>query len=514
MKQICYAFVSILLCCIFVPCTLAQENEVEIQLGAFKLKSAAQKYVDDIATQIRRPIYISPLQNADGESFYTVRTGPFDSAEKARSFIEKTNPDFSATAWIMNRDSMEPALARQFSVGPSSGASNNQPMGFSLTAQAASQNAEASSQEESESGIPGPEDTGGGESEPQAVWGTPEDSDTDPEGGRKEAGTDPSTDPEIERLREQVNELQEQVKTLLEAEEVRSALEGSEEEEREKEEDVLSAAGRQYTLLQKDKLGLEYGIEYGYYPYDQIREQGIIEHASNHSITNTFILEYPLKNNLTLQTNIPFVYKYDRVGSDNSKKVSDFGDVNFGINYQPIRSGGGFPSIILRTTLTTPMGRSPYDINPDTELSTGSGGYAVKGSMSLSKSVDPVMVFGSLGYKYKFPIRNLDYKLQSGYTLKRYDPGNSIEVSMGMGYSLSYNTSLTLGYSYTYTLEAKRYFKESEPRTYPTRASSSISIGTSWRISPKFRLNMSIGIDITDANYHSLSFRFPFEFNL
>ncbi|MCF8025150.1 MAG: SPOR domain-containing protein [Desulfobacteraceae bacterium] len=514
MKQICHILVSILLCCIFVPCTLAQENEVEIQLGAFKLKSAAQKYVDEIATQIRRPIYISPLQNAGGKSFYTVRTGPFDSADKARSFIENADPDFSATVWIMYRNSMQPAMARQFSLGTSSGASSNQQMGFSLAAQAASPDSEASSQQEPETGDPAPEGGGGDESDSQGAWGTGDNTDNAEQKTDTGASAGSSSNQEIERLREQVNELQEQVKTLLEAEEVRSALEGGEEEEREKEEDVLSAAGRQYTLLQKDKLGLEYKIEYGYYPYDQLREQGIIEHAANHSITNTFTLEYPLKNNLTLQTDIPFVYKYDRVGADNSKNVSDFGDVDFGVNYQPIKSGGGFPSIILRTTLTTPMGRSPYDINPDTELSTGSGGYAIKGTMSVSKSVDPVMVFGSLGYKYKFPIRDLDYKLQSGYTLERYERGNSIEVSMGLGYSLSYNTSLTLGYSYTYTLEAKRYFKEAEPRTSPTRASSSISIGTSWRISPKFRLNMQLGIDITDANYHSISFRFPFEFNL
>ncbi|MCF8026636.1 MAG: SPOR domain-containing protein, partial [Desulfobacteraceae bacterium] len=278
MKQFCHVLVSLLLCCIFLPCAVAQENEVEIQLGAFKLESAAQKYVDDIATQIRRPIYISPLQNADGESFYTVRTGPFDSAEKARGFIEKTNPDFSATVWIMYRNSMQPALTRQFSLGPASGASSNQQMGFSLAAQAASQNPKKSAQQEPEAG--NPDQT---KSESGDVWGTGEDADTDQQ--EEESGTSAgsSSDTEIERLREQVDKLREQVNTLLEAEEVRGALEESEEEEREKEEDVLSAAGRQYTLMQKGKLGLEYKIEYGYYPYDQIREHNIIEHAANHS---------------------------------------------------------------------------------------------------------------------------------------------------------------------------------------------------------------------------------------
>ncbi|MCF8028872.1 MAG: transporter, partial [Desulfobacteraceae bacterium] len=296
--------------------------------------------------------------------------------------------------------------------------------------------------------------------------------------------------------------------------EVRSALEESEKEEQEKQEDILSAAGRNYTLLRKGKLGLEYKLEYAYYPYDVIREQNIIEHNSHHNITNAFTLEYPLKNNLSFEALIPFVYEYDKTGAKNSKEVSDFGDVDFGLNYQPFKSGGGFPSIIFRSVLTCPMGRSPYDINPDTELATGSGGYALEGSVSVSKPVDPVMVFGTLGYVYKHPIRNLDYKLQDGSTLERYDRGDSIELSMGLGYALSYKTSLTLGYSYTYTFEAKRYFKEGEPKSYPTRSSGSISIGTSWRISRTLKINMSLGIDITDGHYHSLSFRFPFEYNL
>ncbi|MCF8026460.1 MAG: SPOR domain-containing protein, partial [Desulfobacteraceae bacterium] len=264
MKQICQVLVCILLCCTFVPSTPAQESEVEIQLGAFKLKSAAQKYVDDIATQIRRPIYISPLQNADGKSFYTVRIGPFDSADQARNFIKKANPGFSATVWIMYRNAMQPALAQQFALGPSSGASSNQQMGFNLAAQATSQNPGTSPQEESESDNPGPENPGETTSGSQGVWGTGKNADTGKQQTESGMTADSSSDPKVERLREQVDKLQEQVKTLLEAEEVRSALEESEKEEQEKQEDILSAAGRNYTLLRKGKLGLEYKLEYAY----------------------------------------------------------------------------------------------------------------------------------------------------------------------------------------------------------------------------------------------------------
>ncbi|MFW6080875.1 MAG: SPOR domain-containing protein, partial [Desulfosalsimonas sp.] len=472
--------ICVVACCVLAPAARAQQEEVELQFGAYQDKSQAEEYADYVSHQLRRTVYVAPLNGGD-ETYYAVRTGPFDSTDQARSFIEKTNPSEEIKTWIMKKNSMKPALAGEFYLKPQQ--SEEEKILSVSESGPAGQNENPSGEPEN----PENEEDGEGEADEadEDLWGEAEEEDGD---DQEASGPAPSS--EVEDLREQVKELQEQVRTLLDAEDVRGVLEESEEEEREKEEDVLSAAGRQYTLLQKGKIGLEYEIEYGYYPYDQIREQNIIEHSANHSIRNAFTLEYPLKDNLTLEADIPFVYKYDRVGADDSKNVSDFGDVDFGMNYQPIRSGGGFPSVILRTTLTTPMGRSPYDINPDTELSTGSGGYALSGAMSLSKSVDPVMVYGTLGYEYKFPIRDLDFKLEQGGTLERYDRGNSIEVSMGMGYSLSYNTSITLGYSYTYTLEAKRYFKESEPQTYPTRASSSLSIGTSWRISPKFRINM------------------------
>jgi long-subunit fatty acid transport protein len=133
--------------------------------------------------------------------------------------------------------------------------------------------------------------------------------------------------------------------------------------------------------------------------------------------------------------------------------------------------------------------------------------------MSVSKVVDPIMVFGSLGYTYKHPIDDLDYKLGS-YTLERYERGDTVELSMGIGYSLSYVTSLTIGYSYAYSFEDKRFFKEAQSQTYETRTQSSLNIGTSWRLSKKLRMNMSLGIGLANSDYYTLSFRFPFEFDL
>ncbi|HMA67227.1 MAG TPA: SPOR domain-containing protein [Desulfosalsimonadaceae bacterium] len=539
MKNCKHLLQCILTICLVLSCARAGAAELEVQFGAFTIHSLAEQCQSKYS-HLERDVIIKELANADGKSFYTVRAGPFASAKEAREFIGALSPKPEDRPWIMQADSMQPA-ARP-------GAENQKAGGEKPEARSAAEKkaaAPAAKKEHAEekkktvNGLAGqqpekpaakPEtETSTAESAGGGLWGQGE---AAPEEAQKETGkkeekkTGDAKKPEekepkpageppaesVQELQKQVKDLQEQVKTLMDAREVREELEATEEEKKKEEEDILSAAGREYTLLQKGRLGVEYKLSYSYFDYDAIREQNIIEHNSQHTITNTFIVEYPVKNNLTLQANVPYIYKYDKVGSDDSLDTTDFGDVDLGVNYQPFRAGKRFPSIIFRGTLTCPMGRDPYDINPETELSTGSGGYALQGSMSMSKAVDPIMVFGSLGYTYKHPIDNLDYKMGS-YTLERYERGDTVDFSMGIGYSLSYITSLTFGYSYSYTFEAERHFKQARSQTYQTRTSSSLSIGTSWRISQKMRVNMSLGIGLTD-DYFTLSFRFPYEFAL
>jgi len=511
--------------CIALFSARAQAADLEVQLGAFTIKSIAEKCESEYQ-QLGHDVYIKQIKNAAGKSYYTVRSGPFESIEKARAFINSISPAPEDRPWIARADSMQPAEqsnAMQAQSPHSSDALDGSSKAPPDMAEAAGNMDGNSDLSENPSQEKKPEKT---ETADTGLWGAAADSDKpgeepadDPEEfldqkwDASDKTEDQDTSPRVNALEQEVRELKQTVQTLLDAREVREELEATEEEEREKEEDILSAAGRQYVLLQKGRLGVEYKLDYSYFAYDAVREQNIIEHNSQHNITNTFTIEYPLKDNLSVEMAVPFIYKYDKVGSDNSKDVSDFGDVDFAVNYQPFKSGARLPSIIFRTVLTCPMGRDPYDINPDTELSTGSGGYSLQGSMSVSKVVDPIMVFGSLGYTYKHPIDDLDYKLGS-YTLERYERGDTVELSMGIGYSLSYVTSLTIGYSYAYSFEDKRFFKEAQSQTYETRTQSSLNIGTSWRLSKKLRMNMSLGIGLANSDYYTLSFRFPFEFDL
>ena len=315
-------------------------------------------------------------------------------------------------------------------------------------------------------------------------------------------------------LQKQIEGLQQEMTQMREEAEARKKLEITEEEKAETGKDVLSAAGRQYTLLQKDTLEVEYRFDYTYFSYDVVANASSIEHHSNHNLTNTITIDYPFFDNLTLNAAIPFIYKYDQTGTDNSKEVSDFGNISFGAQWQPMKSGGDFPTTILYGTLTTPTGRSPYEINPDQDIPTGTGYYSATGGVSLSGTIDPLVAFGGLSYTHNFEADNLHQRRSGGRVLVKVDPGDSIGLNLGIGYALSYKANLNLSYQYSYGFESQYEFEDGTTKT-GTTTSSIFTIGTGWHPSPKRSFNISLGIGLTnDDPDFTFTVRIPFDFQL
>jgi hypothetical protein len=332
----------------------------------------------------------------------------------------------------------------------------------------------------------------------------------------KEAPQTPAVSaPPATQLEERIKTIEKELKTLREQAEARKKLEITTKEKEQKEKEVLSAAGRQYTLLGKGTLGAEYSFSYAYYSYDVLREAASIEHHSNHNLTNAVYIEYALLDNLTFNSNLPFVYKYDRSGTSESKDVNDLGDVSVGVQWQPVKTGGRFPAAIFQATFTLPSGRSPYDINPEQELSTGLGYYSAGAGVTLSQTIDPIVAFGSVNYSHNFNIRSLDQHYSSGRVLTGVDPGDAVTLNLGIGYALSYKVSLNLSYQYSYYFSTSYHWQDAGATSAAAYSSSIFSVGTGWRISPKRSIYLKVGIGLTnDDPDFTFSFRLPFQFAL
>ncbi|ETR72873.1 MAG: pilus assembly protein [Candidatus Magnetoglobus multicellularis str. Araruama] len=320
--------------------------------------------------------------------------------------------------------------------------------------------------------------------------------------------------PDIESLYQQIQTLQEEVTRLKEEAEVRKSLEMTQEEKTEKEKEILSAAGRQYTLLRKGILSVEDNVKYSFSSTDVIAEWGMVEHQSNHTIENALSFEYALLDNLTVNLTLPLIYKNDKNSTTESLSVNDIGDVSLGGQWQPFKTGGDWPAPIFYGNIVLPSGRSPFKIVIDEDLSTGNGFYSVNAGMSVNKSLDPIVAFANVSLGYNHTVRKLNQRY-STLILTKLKPGNTMGISTGIGYAFSYQVSMFMSYQYSYQFKSTYYWKNNESTSSGSSVSSMLNMGTRWNLSPRRSLTTQLGIGLTNSSQDFvLSVRIPFEFEI
>lgn len=293
------------------------------------------------------------------------------------------------------------------------------------------------------------------------------------------------------------------------SEAARAALqqqEGDATEERNLEE-VFQAAERQYSLLRSGAMALNFSGDYSYYRNDRIDiafgdgrtvDRFRIENDAEHAFGASLSFDYGVWNNLTFNTRLPVQYKYDT--QRNTQKAS-LGDVSFGLRYQPFPIRPGGINTTLYTTLSTATGDSPYTIDPNRDLSSGKGYYSLGGGVSMSRVVDPVVLFGSIGYTMAFDAGGLHQERDNDRILRRVEPGDSISFSMGLAYALSYEVSVSASYQQSYNFVSKfRFDEQGERVTIRSEDSTSSILNTSLglRTSSNRIVNISFGFGLTE----------------
>jgi hypothetical protein len=334
--------------------------------------------------------------------------------------------------------------------------------------------------------------------------------------------TPPSGASDLQAIQQKLDALNQKVGDLEQEAEARKILRMSEEEQAEREKEILSAAGREYTLIPKGRLGVEYNFQYDYMSSDVLEDlrngEGsrlAAERRGNHTLTNTILMETGLRDNLTVNGSIPYVYKYDTWGQEEERQVTDLGDVSLGLQYQPVKASSTGLSTIVNLGGSFPTGRSPYKIDPNNDLATGGGCYTASAGLTFSKTLDPVVAFGNLNYTYRFRTVDADQRQSNGKILTEIDPSDSIGFSLGMGYALSHKTSLNLSYQYAFHMGTDYKFDDGTSTDSGTWISSMFSIGAGWRLSPRYSLFVRTDIGLTnDDPDFSFSMRIPVQFDL
>jgi len=282
-------------------------------------------------------------------------------------------------------------------------------------------------------------------------------------------------------------------------------------------EQVFQSAEKNYSLLKKGDQALTYSFDYTY-TADQRLDLSIVNNqvrnldiapTATHTFTNSFSYDYGFRDNLTFGARIPLVAQYD---TQRQLEAYDIGDVSFTTRWQPMPYVPGKISTTLFGSLTTKTGSSPYTIDVQRELSTGSGTYSLAGGASASKVLDPVVIYGSASLSYNFPIKNLN-QVRGARLLQEVDPGVGLSGSMGFSYSLSYDISLSASIQLSYSNQTTLKFSDGSQAVSKSSMSGVMSFSLGTRVSEKTIVNTNVGIGLTpDSPDFSIGVSLPINF--
>lgn len=248
-----------------------------------------------------------------------------------------------------------------------------------------------------------------------------------------------------------------------------------------------------------------------------------VNDAARDTLTAAVAARYAVTDRLELEVRVPYIYRSDRVTTVAQQSTTtmqtfelnggDIGDVEMSARYQLNNGANGAPIFVVGARVKSDSGLGPFDLERDasgvsTELATGSGFWAVQGSVSMLYPSDPAVIFASLSYNH-----NIAREIGETYgtvTIGEVDPGDSISMGFGFGFALNNRFSYSLGYSHSYVLPTTSELNDLVQESTELQVGS-VSLGMSFRATERLTLSTSVDIGVTeDAPDVRVAFRAPF----
>ncbi|OCW23865.1 transporter [Pseudomonas aylmerensis] len=299
------------------------------------------------------------------------------------------------------------------------------------------------------------------------------------------------------------------------------------------------------------KFSFETGITYARYDARQLSLNGFLaldsiflgninlDRIKSDSWTLDLTGRYNLDNRWQFDLNVPVVYRestYQSGGAGgNSNATSEgtvtrdptIGDVNFGIAYKFLDESASLPDAVVSVRVKAPTGQDPYGIKlieqpgndnlavPES-LPTGNGVWSVTPGISLVKTFDPAVLFGSLSYTHNFEDSfsdispNVNQKIPGKISL-----GDSFQLGVGVAFAL--NEKMSMSFSVSDLVQRKSKVKQSGQDWQSVVSSDAnagyFNVGMTIAASDNLTIvpNLSIGMT-DDAPDFTFSLKFPYYF--
>lgn len=300
------------------------------------------------------------------------------------------------------------------------------------------------------------------------------------------------------------------------------------------------------------KFSLETGLTYSRYDTRQLILNGFLALDSiflgninlDRIKADTWTLDltgrYNFNNRWQFDLNVPVVYRESTYQSGGGNQGSagvttestvtrdpTIGDVNFGIAYKFLDESVNTPDAVVTLRVKAPTGKDPFGIKlrqedantnlfvPDT-LPTGNGVWSISPGISLVKTFDPAVLFGSLSYTHNFEESFDDISSTVGQTNPgKVRIGDSFQIGAGIAFAL--NEKMSMSFSVSDLVQRKSKLKEDGGDWQSVTSSDAnagyFNIGMTIAATDNLTIvpNLSIGMT-DDAPDFSFSLKFPYYF--
>ena len=300
------------------------------------------------------------------------------------------------------------------------------------------------------------------------------------------------------------------------------------------------------------KFSFETGITYSRYDTRQLILNGFLALDSiflgsinlDRIKADTWTLDltgrYNFNNRWQFDLNVPVVYRestYQSGGGnsgtanvtteDTVKEDPTIGDVNFGIAYKFLDESDNTPDAVVTLRVKAPTGKDPFGIKliraadnsnlavPES-LPTGNGVWSITPGISLVKTFDPAVLFGSLSYTHNLEESFDDISSNpSVKTPGKVRIGDSFQIGAGIAFAL--NEKMSMSFSVSDLVQRKSKLKEDGGDWQSVVSSDAnagyFNIGMTIAATDNLTIvpNLSIGMT-DDAPDFQFSLKFPYYF--
>lgn len=189
-----------------------------------------------------------------------------------------------------------------------------------------------------------------------------------------------------------------------------------------------------------------------------------------------------LLNRLDVFLGMPLSYGQSEAGTVTENDFG-IGDIDAGVHFVLFEEKNKFPEIVFSLSGTAPTGKNPYD----NAIAFGQGHWAISGNVLFIKSVDPLILFGGLGYTHSF---------EKNFSIGDVQPGETIGYSLGLGFAVNKNITLNTTLLGNITTESKL-----NNANIPGSSDEPISLSTglTYMISKKNYLEPAVIIGLNDS---------------